>query len=55
MRARAITLSCAALALLLASFMPGDSPLPKFGTELTTFDLTLATGPLQTPDYIDAN
>jgi hypothetical protein len=58
MRTFAITLFCLALAVLLTSFVPlgtGDTPLPNSGTAMSTFDLTLAAGPLATPEYVDAH
>ena len=58
MRTLVITLSCLALALLLTSFAPlpwtGGSVL-KSGASISTLDLTLAAGRLETPEYADAH
>ncbi len=56
MRTFVITSSCIALALVLASF----APLPWTatstpGASVATLELTLAAGPLQTPEYVDAH
>ena len=56
MRTFVITSSCLALALLLTSFVMrngGDGALSR--AAISTLDLTLATGPLTSPDYVDAH
>ena len=57
MRTFAITLGCLAIALLLTSFTPwtGSGSLPKSAGTVSTYDLTLAAGPLGTPGYADAH
>ena len=58
MRTLVITSSCLALALLLTSFAPlpwTGSTLLKSGGSISTLDLTLAAGPLGTPEYADAH
>ena len=58
MRTLAITLSSLAIALLLTSFAPlpwTTDAVVKSGTSISSFDLTLAAGPLQTPEYADAH
>ena len=58
MRTLVITFSCIALALLLTSFAPlpwiTDSVV-KPGASISTHDLTLAAGALETAEYADAH
>jgi hypothetical protein len=57
MRTFAITLGCLGLALLLTSFTPwtGSGSLPQSAGTVSTYDLTLAAGPLATTAYADAH
>jgi hypothetical protein len=58
MRTLAITFSCLVIALLLTSFTPlpwTTNAVVKSGTSISTFDLTVAAGPLGTPEYADAH
>jgi hypothetical protein len=58
MRTLAITISCLALALVLTSFAPSPwttDAMVESGTSISTHDLTLAAGPLGTPEYVDAH
>ena len=59
MRTLVITISCLALAVVLTSFAPlpwtTSNVVPKSGASISTFDLTLAAGALNTPDYADAH
>ena len=56
MRTLAFTTAALALALFLTSFVPvpitGDTPQPG---AISTLDLTLAAGPLETAAYVDAH
>jgi hypothetical protein len=57
MRTLAITFSCLAIALLLTSFAPlpwTTDAVVKSGS-ISTFDLTVAAGPLGTPEHADAH
>ena len=55
MRTLVLTTSCLALALLLASFTPEPIAGDRLSVGVSTFDLTLAAGPLQTAELVDAN
>ena len=58
MRTFVITISCLALALLLTSFAPlpwTTDAVVKSGASISTHDLTLAAGALETPAYADAH
>jgi hypothetical protein len=59
MRTLVITTSCLALAVLLTSFAPlpwtTSNVMPKSGVSISTSDLTLAAGALNTPAYADAH
>jgi hypothetical protein len=57
MRTLVLTISVLGLALLLTSVVrtPVTDADPKLGQAISTFDLTVAAGPLQTSNHPDAN
>jgi hypothetical protein len=58
MRTLVITISCLALALLLTSFAPlpwTTDAVVKSGASISTHDLTLEAGALETAEYADAH
>jgi hypothetical protein len=59
MRTLVITTGCLALVLMLTSFAPlpwtTSNVMPKPSVSISTSDLTLGAGALNTPDYADAH